>query len=154
MPHVVSGHGGRMPIVGSGTVTISVAPAARGQPDRIITLTDVCLVPGLATNVVSVARLTETGLDVSFSTSLAVIRRGKQVVAVADLDEASDLYCVRTVTRAATRTAAAITASQDVTFVESRLGIKAWGRPMSLPCPPRCSLSSSPSIRRTTSRLL
>jgi hypothetical protein len=127
MPHVVSGHGGRMPIVGSGTVTISVAPAARGQPDRIITLTDVCLVPGLATNVVSVARLTETGLDVSFSTSLAVIRHGKQVVAVADLDVASNLYHLRTASRAKTRTAAAVTAPQDVNFVESQLGIKASG---------------------------
>ena len=121
--HVVSGHGSPVPIVGSGTVTISVAPAVRAQPDRIITLTDVYLVPGLATNVVSAARLTQAGLNVSFSNSLCVIQHGKQVVAVADLEEANNLYRLRT----GSANRAAVTESQDVCFVESQLGIKAWG---------------------------
>jgi hypothetical protein len=71
-PHVAIGHGSRAPIVGSGFVTISVPPAARGQPDWFITLTDVCIVPDLATNVVSAARFAESGLNGSYSTSLRV----------------------------------------------------------------------------------
>jgi hypothetical protein len=126
-PHVASGHGSRVPIVGSGNITISVPPAARGQPDRLITLTDVYLVPRLATNVVSAARLSEAGLGVSVSAPLAVIRHGKQVIAMADLDEANTLYRVRTANRAANRTAGAFTVSQDVNFIEGQLGTKAWG---------------------------
>jgi hypothetical protein len=126
-PQVDSGHGSRVPIVGSGNIPISVPPAARGQPDRLITLTDVCLVPRLATNMVSAACLSEAGLGVSVSAPLAVIRHGKQVVAMADLDEANNLYRVRIATRAASPTAGTITASQDVDFIEGQLGTKAWG---------------------------
>jgi hypothetical protein len=109
-PHVISADGSRVPIVGSGSVTISVSPAVRGQPDRIVKLTDVCLVPGLTTNLVSVARLTSAGLNLRFSTLLCVIRRGKQVVAVADLDKANNLYRLRTGGRPQTSTAVVVSA--------------------------------------------
>ena len=105
-PSVVSADGSNVPIVGTGSVTITVSPARSGLPDRVIKLTDVSLVPGLATNLVSVARLTKAGLDVRFSTSLCVIRHGKQVVAVADLDKANNLYRLRIAGRAEPRAAA------------------------------------------------
>ena len=100
-PSVVSADGSSVPIVGNCSVTLRISPARRGQPDRVIKLTGVSLVPGLATNLVSVARLTAAGLDVRFSTSLCVIRDGKQVVAVADLDKTNNLYRLRTAGRAA-----------------------------------------------------
>ena len=111
-PSVVSANGSTAPIVGNGSVTIRVSPARRGLPDRTIKLTDVSLVPGLATNLVSVARLTAAGLDVRFSTSLCVIRHDKQVIAVADLDKANNLYRLRTAGRAEAGTTAAVSTLQ------------------------------------------
>ena len=66
------------------------------KSDLRITLTDVYLAPGLATNLLSVARLTAAGLDVRFTGPQCVIRHGTRVIAVADLVESSNLYRLRT----------------------------------------------------------
>jgi hypothetical protein len=99
IPDVVSANGSRVPVVGSGSVDITVRPVRTGQPDRTITLSDVCLVPGLGTNLVSVSRLIADGLNVHFSRLLCIVRRGKHIIATADLVESDNLYRLRTVSK-------------------------------------------------------
>ena len=96
-PDIVSANGGRIPVIGSGSVNLIIQPTRKGQPNRRITLTDVSLAPGLATNLISVARLTAAGLDVRFSGAACVIRRHGKVIALADLVESNNLYRLRTV---------------------------------------------------------
>ena len=93
---IVSANGERVPVVGSGSANIAVQSAIKGGADLRITLTNVSFVPGLATNLVSVARLAAAGLDVCFSGPRCVIRQGQRVIALADLVENSNLYRLRT----------------------------------------------------------
>jgi hypothetical protein len=96
-PDIVSANGGRVPVVGTGSVNITIQQKRKGHPNLHITLTDVSLAPGLATNLVSVARLTAAGLDVRFSGALCIIRRNQKVIAFADLVESNNLYRLRTI---------------------------------------------------------
>ena len=138
-PHDVSGHSSRLPVVGSGSFTISFPPAARGQPDRLLTLTDSCLLLGLATNTVSAARLAEVALNVRYTTTLRVhfvnnvLGTKAWRAAIGSALPASLLPGLAAIdsedddewpARAETRTAAA---TQDVYIVNGQLGTKAWG---------------------------
>jgi hypothetical protein len=104
-PDIVLANGSRVPVVGSGCVDITVqsvditVQSGTGLPDRTITLTGVSFAPGLATNVVSVSRLTAAGLDVRFSRLLCTVRQGKHIIATADLVESDNLYRLRTVSK-------------------------------------------------------
>ena len=95
-PDIISANGERVPVLGSGTVDLTIRSVSEGRPDIRITLTDVSLAPGLATNLVSVARLAAAGLKVHFSKKQCIISRHKRVIAIADLVESSNLYRLRT----------------------------------------------------------
>jgi transposase InsO family protein len=101
-PDIVSANGGRIPVVGSGHVDLLIPSTREGQPHLTVTLTDVSYAPGLATNLVSVSRLAAAGLDVRFTGPQCIVRRGKQVIVVADLVESNSLYRLRTVRAPAT----------------------------------------------------
>ena len=95
-PDIVSANGERMSVVGSGSADISLPSVVKGEPDLRITLTNVSFAPGLATNLVSVARLAAAGLHVRFSGPLCFIQQGQRVIAIADLVKNNNLYRLRT----------------------------------------------------------
>jgi hypothetical protein len=98
-PPILSANGASVPVTGYGSVDIRVPPVSRGRPDLRITVTDVSYVPGLTTNLLSVGRLAAAGLDIHFPArgDQCVMRRGRQVIAVADRVDGSNLYRLRTV---------------------------------------------------------
>ena len=75
---VLLGDGRRIPVVGCGTLKVSV-PVFGGLSAG--TLTNVQYTPDMAVNLLSVPSLTETGLEVRFLDRDCTIRRGRKVIA-------------------------------------------------------------------------
>ena len=96
MPDIVSATGACTPVHGRGSVDISLPSTDGSTLGPLVTLTNVSLAPGLAANLISVARLTAAGLDVRFTANQCVIRQGRRVLAVADLAPQINLYRLRT----------------------------------------------------------
>jgi transposase InsO family protein len=125
-PDIVSATGDRVPVKACGSVDIYVQPVKGAQGDILITLTDVYYAPGLATNLVSVSRLTAAGLDVRFCGQQCVIRHGTRIIAVADLVDSNKLYRLRT---------SAPPAKTSMTVARSQYSLAATGEEEQLPLP-------------------
>jgi transposase InsO family protein len=96
-PDVKSAGGDRMPIMGCGSVFINLPPDRHTKRSLLIKVSDVCFVPTMTVNLLSVSRITAAGYTVEFGASDCKIKEGKRVIAVADLVKDNNLYRLRTV---------------------------------------------------------